>query len=329
MTAPRVSVLVAAHDCAGTIGRAIRSALAQPEASEVIVVDDASRDDTRARAEAIARGEKRVRVIGLDANGGPAAARNRALDAATGEAVAILDSDDLLAPGRLARLLAEPGWDMAADNVVFLREADADGFDFAAVGGGADGFETIDAARFARGNLRDGPRTRGELGFLKPLLSRAFLARHGLRYDEGLRLGEDYDLYMRMLLAGARFRVTTRPGYGAVVRGGSLSARHATEDLARLEAAAGRHLDAAPAGPARAAMARVRAELRARRDHRRFLDVKAQAGLGAALRYGLAERGRLGPVLRAVAADKMRLRAQGGDPFGGARHRLLLAPPPG
>ncbi|MGB3556875.1 MAG: glycosyltransferase family 2 protein, partial [Jannaschia sp.] len=210
MTSLSVTVIVAAHNCAPTIDRAIASALEQAETAEVIVVDDASSDDTVVRAGAWTERDGRVHVISLSENAGPAGARNRAMDAATGDVLAILDSDDFFGPGRLAHLLGDVGWDMAADNVVFVREDATDTLDFAALPGADCGFDDLGLGRFVRGNLSDGLRARGEMGFLKPLMDRRFLERNGLRYDPSLRLGEDYDLYMRMLLAGARFRVTLR-----------------------------------------------------------------------------------------------------------------------
>ena len=324
-----VSVVIAAHDCDATIGLSIRSALREPETAEVVVVDDASSDGTRAVVLRLADGDERVRVVPLDRNVGPGGARNRGIDAATGTFVAILDSDDAFVPGRLSVLLAEPDWDMAADNVVFLRDFVSDPKPWES--GWTDvssspRFETIDPLAFVSGNLPAGRRARGELGFLKPLVSKAYLDRHDLRYDETLRLGEDYDLYVRMLLAGARFQVTRRPGYLALVRGGSLSARHSTKDLGDLAAAAERHVARVGPGPLRDAMLRLRANVRGREAHRRFLDVKASSGLAEAFRFGMAERGRIGPVLRAVAADKLRLRRRAEDPFDGADHRFLLPP---
>lgn len=322
-----VSVVVAAHNCAGTIDLAVRSALREPETAEVIVVDDASADDTRARARRLASEDDRVRVVPLDKNVGPGGARNCGIDAATGAFIAVLDSDDAFAAGRLSVLLAEPEWDIAADNVVFMRDhASALRLEHgrAAIPTTLPRFDTLDPVSFVRGNIPAGRRARGELGFLKPLLSKAFLDRHRLRYDETLRLGEDYDLYLRMLLAGARFRVTRRLGYLALVRGGSLSARHSTKDLTSLLAAADRHVAGTAGGPLRDAMLHLSVDVRRREAHRRFLDIKAGSGSVAALRYGVAERGRIGPLLRAIATDKLHLRRRADDPFDGADHRLLL-----
>ena len=63
------------------------------------------------------------------------------------------------------------------------------------------------------------------------MLRRSFLDAHGLRYNEDLRLGEDYDLYARALAKGARYKVVHGCGYAAVVRSDSLSGRHKTRDL--------------------------------------------------------------------------------------------------
>jgi glycosyltransferase involved in cell wall biosynthesis len=82
----------------------VRSALEQgiPEL-EVIVVDDGSRNPDAVRRGALI--DPRVRVIRLDASGGVAAARNRAIETATGDWIALLDDDDLWAPGKLTAQL--------------------------------------------------------------------------------------------------------------------------------------------------------------------------------------------------------------------------------
>lgn len=91
----------------------------------------------------------------------------------------------------------------------------------------------LDFAAFVAGNA-GGRGRRRELGFLKPLVRRAFLDRHGLRYIEELRLGEDYALYAQALALGARFVVLPACGYVAVMRPHSLSGQHSRRDLERL-----------------------------------------------------------------------------------------------
>jgi hypothetical protein len=101
---PLVSVVMAARDVAAHIEAAIASILAQTWRDlELIVVDDGSRDDTRARAEAFALRDPRVRVLRQPASGGPYVARNQGLRAARGEFVAFQDGDDFAHPRRIER----------------------------------------------------------------------------------------------------------------------------------------------------------------------------------------------------------------------------------
>ena len=93
-----VSVLIPSYNRAYILATALDSVLAQTyRPMEVIVVDDGSRDDTRA---VVARYGDRVRYIHQD-NGGLAAARNTGLAAARGEFIAFEDSDDAWLPWKL------------------------------------------------------------------------------------------------------------------------------------------------------------------------------------------------------------------------------------
>jgi succinoglycan biosynthesis protein ExoU len=245
-------VIVAAWRAADTIGRAVASALAQPETAEVIVIDDASGDAgaTLSAARAADDGSGRLNVIELATNGGPARARNAAVTASQAQWLCVLDSDDYLEPGRLAALLKDAdGHDFVADDLIqVIAGADrSTGRPMWFVDNPAA--RDISLAFFVSTNIPRASRYRRELGFLKPLMRRSFLDRHALRYDEAMRLGEDYDLYVRALAAGARFRLIPAAGYVSVMRGDSLSARHGRNDLAALEAADQRLLATARLSP--------------------------------------------------------------------------------
>jgi glycosyltransferase involved in cell wall biosynthesis len=96
-----VSVVLPTHNRSGLLALALRSALAQRDVDfEVLVVDDASDDDTSAMLTAF--GDPRVRVIRHDSCQGVSAARNRGIAAARARWVAFLDDDDLWAPDKLA-----------------------------------------------------------------------------------------------------------------------------------------------------------------------------------------------------------------------------------
>jgi succinoglycan biosynthesis protein ExoU len=284
--AEAVAVIIAAHNAQATIGRAVRSALAQERVTEVVVVDDASQDATQDAAKAQDDRSGRLKVLALTTNAGPAAARNIALDQSRAPLVCVLDSDDYLLAGRMQRLLGcGSDWDLLADDIVIVPERLAD-VPFSLAGPSAQHKPaTLDLAKFVEGNISSYARPRGEMGFLKPLMRRAFLERHGLRYDERLRLGEDYALYVRALLAGARFRVTNAFGYIAIERGNSLSSSHAADALKEIAGFDASCLTAHPGllRPARSALRRHRRATLDKYHYRAVLDCKRDRGLVAAL----------------------------------------------
>ncbi|WP_320671641.1 glycosyltransferase [Patulibacter defluvii] len=104
---PVVSVVISARDGAATVDRAVAAVLAQRDAPayELVLVDNASRDDTGARA--AASGDPRVRVLRLDDRGaGPGVARNHGVREARGALIAFTDIDCYPTPDWLAGLVA-------------------------------------------------------------------------------------------------------------------------------------------------------------------------------------------------------------------------------
>lgn len=227
-----VDVLIATWNGAATIERAVQSVLSDDRVRRVIVVDDASTDGTYSLVESLK--EKiadRIVLHRLDQNMGPSAARNRGLELSTAPWVAILDGDDYFRPGRIGALLdASEGADFVADDQIQVKE----GEDPALSGDpliGHDTVMTLDFATFVAKNISKGGRLRKEFGFLKPIMRRAFMDRHQLRYEEALRLGEDFALYARAIAAGAIFRVLPSKTYVSVIRPGSISGNHTKRDL--------------------------------------------------------------------------------------------------
>jgi len=100
MASPRFSVVVACHNQRNFIAQTIESALSQICLDrEIIVVDDASTDDTAS----IAKGYgDRIRLISWDVNQGASAARNAGTEVARGAYIVYLDGDDVLKPWALS-----------------------------------------------------------------------------------------------------------------------------------------------------------------------------------------------------------------------------------
>lgn len=107
---PLISVLICVRDGEAYLSEAIDSALSQSyRPIEIIVVDDGSRDGTPEIAERY-RGITYVRQEPL----GISTARNRAVDASSGELLAFLDADDVFTPDRLRRMTRP----LAADSML-------------------------------------------------------------------------------------------------------------------------------------------------------------------------------------------------------------------
>jgi len=232
---PVVDVIIAAWNRADTIERAITSAARAKSVGLIVVVDDASTDDTALRAEILAETLGGIVVLRQPRNGGPSAARNRALAVCTAPWVAVLDGDDYLESERFTRLLAlADDWDFVADDLLQIAEGAPPYTARALLNVDESWPERVELAAFAAANINRSGRRQREMGFLKPIMRRAFLLDHGLIYNPAVRLGEDYLLYAAALAAGARFRLTAAAGYVAVLRPDSLSARHSRQDLEAL-----------------------------------------------------------------------------------------------
>ena len=98
---PQITVIIPTRNRAALLPRAVNSVLAQTRADfELLIIDDASTDDTPAVIAALAA--PRVRALRHHANRGASAARNLGIAEARGRYAAFLDDDDELTPDSLA-----------------------------------------------------------------------------------------------------------------------------------------------------------------------------------------------------------------------------------
>ena len=226
MNEPALSVVVPAYEAAATIESTIRSVLAQTRGDfELIVVDDGSRDDTSGRVAALARTDDRIRLLRRP-NQGVAAARNAGVEAARGEHVSFLDSDDLWLPDYLAAmtsaLAARPEAGFAYTDAWILDERTR-----------RIHRASMMASREPPVVAPDDPGEllrlliRGNFVFTSATVRRAVLEQTG-GFRAEFSPAEDYDLWLRIVARGyAAVRV---PGRLAVYRdrSGSLSSDPAT-----------------------------------------------------------------------------------------------------
>jgi succinoglycan biosynthesis protein ExoO len=225
-----VSVIVAAYNAAPFVHRAIRSALNQTRPPlEVVVVDDASSDETAFRVDELSRKDPRIRLVRLEMNLGPGGARNAGIDTARGEWVAILDADDAFGPKRLQALTAfaaEHRADIVADNLEV--------YDFVAdrvVGTAVRSDQpTIIGPREYLERCRGGDAKSIDWGILHPMFRRTFLESSGVRYP-GLRHAEDFAFVLELMLHGARFAYLPEAHYRYTQRFGMVS--HVASNMTR------------------------------------------------------------------------------------------------
>lgn len=236
----KVAIIIALYNDRDNIERAIRSAAAQkvPEGYEldVIVVDDCSTDDSFDVAASVCAEFACARVFRLPENGGPSRARNAALTETDAAWFMPLDSDDAMDPQRLSKLLdtaEQEQVDLVADNL-FITHSDQP-FEIIRPLWPAkpDGVLPL-SAEFFVSHAYDMDEDRSELGYLKPLISRKLLENPFAPYRDELRFAEDYELYTRLLLDGAKAVLTDGFGYYFIQRDFSASRSQSGEEHRRV-----------------------------------------------------------------------------------------------
>lgn len=195
-TRPSVSVIMPCFNAAPYIGAALRSVLSQPGADlDVVVVDDGSSDGS---VDLVRATFPQVRVL-TQRNQGPARARNAGIAAAQGDWIAFLDADDIWLAGKLQAqfdaMALVPGARMSytAWHVWPCLDAEPD---------------PALVAELRAADAKD-PRWQGATGWIYPdllldcvvwtstvLMQRSLIDEIGV-FEADLRIGEDYDLWLR------------------------------------------------------------------------------------------------------------------------------------
>lgn len=202
---PQVSVLLPCFAAAATLEETLASLARQTHPDfEVVIVDDGSTDDTSCLLDSWTQQDSRFRVISA-AHRGIIPTLNLGLEACRGPYIARLDADDLAHPERLALQAAF----LDAHPEVTLVSCLAEGFPLANV---REGFRLylewlnslISDAEIRREIFVESPFPHPSVMF------RAAFVRELGGYEEH-GWAEDYDLWLRMYLAGARFAKIPRP----------------------------------------------------------------------------------------------------------------------
>lgn len=229
-----VSIIMAVYNSERFIADALNACLAQTGVKfEIIVSDDGSDQSMIPLVERICKGDPRVVTLRSPQNSGPAHARNQALRIAKGEFIAIVDSDDLVAPSRIARLVEtarDTGADIVVDNLIEFSETPRGRQEKMFLSGSKAQFErAIDLTEYMRSGLKND--SRHSYGYLKPLIRRKSIEMGGFSYRQSVRISEDYYLLADMLRAGCRMLYIPQRGYYYRRHTGSLTHRAEAEHI--------------------------------------------------------------------------------------------------
>lgn len=230
-----VSVIIPAYNTAAYIARSIESALQQTlENIEVIVVDDASTDNTLEVVKSFS--DSRLKVFANEQNIGVSGTRNRAIKAAKGKWIAVLDSDDWYAKDRLEKLLlvanAENA-DIVIDDLYLLQKDKTSPWSTLLKESSENivDVKPIDANYFVETGIYG--KKGLHLGLCKPIFKQEFLIQYGIEYDTNKQVVEDFHLMLQCLVNGANVIFVPNPYYFYCSRLGSLvtqsKVRHITQ----------------------------------------------------------------------------------------------------
>ncbi len=218
-TRPSFSVNMPVYQAADTVREAIESVLAQTEAPlEIILCDDGSTDDL---AGALAPFAAQITLLHQE-HSGAAAARNMCLSHSTGEFVLVCDADDALMPRAIEALgdfaIARPDLDMLCRTSYYAQNGTLVGVS-----------RTPEAPRFPVGDQRVGIILENFVPASVAVRRSRLLEVGG--YDARVRAAVDYEMWVRVILAGARAGLLLEPLHIYRLRPGSLS----TNDVWRTE----------------------------------------------------------------------------------------------
>ncbi len=239
-TPPSLSVVIPYYRGEHVIADAVRSVLEQTlKAHEIVICDDGSPDDLEAALGPLCAEVKILR----QENGGIAAAMNAAARAASGDFLVQLDQDDAFLPRRLeaiaATLAARPDVEIVASDA-FIEQDGARVTRLAAI------------IPFADVDQRGAILRR--CFFLWPAIRRSSLLAVG-GYDESFQVMQDWECFIRLVLAGGAAAFIGEPLYRWRLTPGSRSSLDRVANVEALVRMTSKTLTSAELGPAERATA--------------------------------------------------------------------------
>jgi teichuronic acid biosynthesis glycosyltransferase TuaG len=195
-----VSVIMPAYNAAKFIAESINSVIAQTYSHwELIIVDDGSEDDLKSIVEKFAEKDSRIKYV-HQLNGKQGKARNTGIENSEGELVAFIDADDIWKPQLLEEqtaLITGTGADLVFSNIMIIDKE----------GNITDEHRFVSAENLAGINGIKSLLQKNIIAITTVLAKKgAIIKAGGFKILNELQYAEDYDLWLRMLANGNRFR---------------------------------------------------------------------------------------------------------------------------
>jgi len=188
---PKISVIISAYNASGHLAQSVESILNQSfKDLELIIIDDASTDNTLDLIKKYALEDERIIYISNEKNLGPGKSRNKGIKAAKGEYIAIQDADDVSFPARL-----QLQYDFLQSHPdIFL------------VGGGTSNIAASGRKTTTFTPLTDEAESNKAFSRICPIVNATIMFRNGQRvlYRDKFRYAMDYDLFLNLLSQGKR-----------------------------------------------------------------------------------------------------------------------------
>lgn len=220
----KVSVIIPVYNVEKYLPRTIGALLNQTYQNlEIILVDDCSKDGSRRVMEEYAAGDRRIRCFFQDPNQGVSEARNRGLDAVTGDWVCFCDGDDWYEPEFVEKMLSCAETE-GADYIICDYQIAVDGKPPVA-SGSTGGLTTGCDPRVV---IACGPVSSCTHMFRKELFDVS-----GARYPKGCRQYEELPVVPALAKFASRIGVVSEPLYNYYQRGDGTSASNTATEVQR------------------------------------------------------------------------------------------------
>lgn len=187
---PLVSTIIATHNRSKLLPLAVNSILSQTfQDFEIIIVDDASTDDTPRVIEELKHEDDRIRSYCLKENCGPGFARNLGISHAVGKYIAIMDDDDISDPRRFEKQITF--FEMHPEVMVvgtFMHKIDEQGKKIGEISYPLKNNQ-IRWLLFFRCSVADA----------STMIRKELFHSHGFAYPESQRIGLDWILFLDVI----------------------------------------------------------------------------------------------------------------------------------